>query len=198
MKNIAIFASGSGTNAENIIRWFENNPHYRVNLVLCNNPDAYVLTRAKNLNIKSISFLKKDLYENHFVEESLQQHNTDYIILAGFLLKMPITLTERYKDRIINIHPALLPKYGGKGMYGMNVHKAVIDNKETKSGITIHLVDEKYDNGHILFQSECTISKEETPESLAQKIHLLEQKHFPKEIEKYLMTQPGSDPFDDN
>lgn len=188
MKKIAIFVSGSGTNAENIIRHFNSgNPESdaRVTLVLSNRPDAYAITRAYKAGVPSVVFTKSMLEEGH-VEKILDDAGADYIILAGFLLKIPQSMISRYKDRIINIHPALLPSYGGKGMYGHHVHEAVIAAGEKESGITIHLVNEKYDDGKQLFQAKCRIDCDDTAETLAGKIHELEQRHFPSVIDSYI------------
>ena len=182
-KNIVVLASGSGTNAENIINFSKlDTSVFNVVSVMCNKADAYVLTRAKNHNIPSIVFGSKELKENRLTvngtemtfSDYLKEEKIEYIILAGFLLKIPTYLIEEYKGKILNIHPALLPNYGGKGMYGEHVHQAVIAAKEKKSGITIHIADEHYDHGQTIHQSECEISPEDTPETLAQKIHELE------------------------
>jgi len=183
---IAIFASGSGTNAENIVDYFKMDSHIKVSLILSNKNSAYVLERARKLNIKSAVFTPDQLNNSSFVDSILDEEKIDAIILSGFLLKVPDRLIAKYAGKIINIHPALLPKFGGKGMYGMKVHKAVIDSGDTQSGITIHLVDEYYDNGTILFQSTCNIEPGDTPESLAEKIHKLEYRYFPEVIGKYL------------
>ena len=183
---IAIFASGSGTNAENIVDFFKMDSHIKVSLILSNKNSAYVLERARKLNIKSAVFTPDQLNNSSFVDSILDEEKIDAIILSGFLLKVPDRLIAKYSGKIINIHPALLPKFGGKGMYGMKVHKAVIDSGDTQSGITIHLVDEYYDNGTILFQSTCNIEPGDTPESLAEKIHKLEYRYFPEVIGKYL------------
>lgn len=200
MKNLAIFASGNGTNAINIINFFNFNKKNNgsasmegqtanVRIVICNNENAYVLTRAAKAGIVSEVYGKEDLITSPSkVMERLSQLKTDYIILAGYLLKIPNELIERYKGRILNIHPALLPKFGGKGMYGEHVHKAVIAAGEKRSGITIHLVDEKYDNGRILFQAECSVEEGESPESLAAKIHSLEQRYFPQVIASFIKS----------
>ena len=185
---LAIFASGSGTNAENIINYFTGSTQCKIELVLCNKNNAYVLERAKNLGVESLVFSASQLNDSEMIDEQLHKREIDFLILAGFLLKVPDRLLEKYPSKIINIHPALLPSYGGKGMYGMNVHRAVIAAGEKESGITIHLVDEHYDNGKILFQAKCNISPEDTPEDLASKIHLLEQAHFPRVIEEYITT----------
>ncbi len=185
MKKIAILASGSGTNAEALIRHFENSDAGEISVVMSNKENAGVLERADRLGIPRSTFSKSDL-ESGSLGNQLNSLNIDFIILAGFLLKIPEELIAQFPDRIINIHPALLPKYGGKGMYGMNVHKAVIDNKESASGITIHLVNENYDEGRHLFQAEIDVEEEDTPESLAEKIHVLEHRHFPEVVEKYV------------
>lgn len=185
MKKIAIFASGSGTNAQNIITYFNSNSSIRTELVICNKPGAYVLERARNLGVESIVPTKEEL-QSEKILQILKEHKIDFIVLAGYLLKIPAILIHNYPGSIINIHPALLPKYGGKGMYGHYVHQAVVAAKEKESGITIHLVDEFYDNGQILFQATCPVSPADTAEDVAEKIHLLEQKHFPRVIEAYL------------
>lgn len=192
MINLAIFASGSGTNAENIINRFKKHPNISVSAIFSNKPDAYVIRRAKNHGIPYYTFNKEQLNDPNYIYHILDDHKTDYIILAGFLLKIPEKMVAEYRDRIINIHPALLPKYGGKGMYGMNVHKAVVEAGEKESGITIHLVDEKYDNGKILFQASCPVTPDDTPETLADKIHQLEQDNFPRVIEEF--SVPGTVP----
>ncbi len=188
MKNIVIFASGSGTNAQRIAEEFSQIPDIEVDRIYCNKPKAFVLQRAKNLDIPSFVFDREDFYCNGKVYEQLLSDNPDLIVLAGFLWLIPEDIIKKYKGRIINIHPALLPAYGGKGMYGMNVHNAVIANGEKTSGITIHLVNEKYDDGDILFQAKCVVSPKDTPESLAQKIHTLEHENFPRVIELYLRS----------
>ncbi len=189
MKRLAIFVSGSGTNAENIIVFFkkpENREIAQAAIVLSNKPDAYAITRAYNLQTPSYVFTKKML-EDGLVEKILELHRIDIVILAGFLLKIPEAMIRAYNGRIINIHPALLPSYGGKGMYGHHVHEAVIAAHEKESGITIHLVNEKYDDGKHLFQAKCSISENDTPDDLAAKIHELEQSHFPQVIRKYIV-----------
>jgi len=183
---IAIFASGSGTNAENIVDFFKMDSHIKVSLILSNKNSAYVLERARKLGVKSVVFTAEQLSNSTFVDSILAEEKIDAIILSGFLLKVPDRIIAKYSGKIINIHPALLPKFGGKGMYGMKVHKAVIESGDTESGITIHLVDEFYDNGTILFQSTCNVEPGDTPESLAEKIHKLEYRYFPEVIGKYL------------
>lgn len=186
MKNIAIFASGEGTNAQNIIEYFKNSKTINVALIVSNKSTANVLSRAKQANIPSLLINRVDFYENNKTIEQLRQFNIDFIILAGFLWMMPESLIKEYPDKIINIHPALLPKFGGKGMYGMKVHEAVINSKEKESGISIHYVNEQYDEGKVISQHRCYISDNETADTLAQKIHHLEYKYFPKVIEQIL------------
>ncbi len=182
MKRIVIFASGSGTNAENISRFFKQSSLASVVHILTNNKDAKVIERAKNLNINSLSFNRSEFLSEEKVLKFLNEE-ADLIVLAGFLWRIPAHIVEAFPNKIINIHPALLPNYGGKGMYGMNVHKAVVANKESETGITIHYVNEHYDEGAIIFQAKTAISPSDTPEDVANKIHILEQKHFPKVIE---------------
>ena len=190
MKNIAIFASGNGSNAESLTKYFNNGNTANVKLIVCNNKNALVLQRAKNLNIEALIMPKEHLCSENPVEllEILESRKIDYIILAGYLLKIPLALVNKYTHKIINIHPALLPKYGGKGMYGINVHKAVVEAKEKETGITIHLIDEIYDNGKIIFQTTCSVEPDDTPESVAKKISLLEQTYFPKVVEEYILS----------
>ncbi|MDD2491098.1 MAG: phosphoribosylglycinamide formyltransferase [Bacteroidales bacterium] len=186
--NIAIFASGSGTNAENLIKFFSGSKHIKIAVVMSNKNDAYVLERARKFGIPTYTFTSSELSSTSLVDQMLDSYKIEAIVLAGFLLKIPERILQILPDRILNIHPALLPKFGGKGMYGMNVHKAVIEAGEIESGITIHLVDGKYDNGVTLFQAKCEIGKNETPESLAEKIHKLEYSNFPKVVNEYLMN----------
>ncbi len=184
MKNIAIFASGSGTNAENIIKHFANHPDIRVVVVLSNNPKAGVLERAKKLEIPSFTFSREDFEQGSPVLKKLAEYHVDFIVLAGFLNIISEAFLNAYPEKVINIHPALLPKHGGKGMYGMRVHEAVIAAKDKKTGITIHYINEYYDNGEIIFQASCPVSAQDTPETVAQKVHALEYEHFPKVIER--------------
>ena len=184
MKRIAIFASGSGSNAENIITYFQNNKKAEVVLVLSNNPNALVLERAKKLGVQSLVFNKHQLNDSNWAVENLK--NLDLIVLAGFLWKFPEHLLENYENKVVNVHPALLPKYGGKGMYGMYVHEAVVENRETESGITIHYVNEHYDEGAIIFQAKCTITVKDTPSDVAAKIHELEMRYFPEIVQQIL------------
>ncbi len=185
-KKIVIFASGSGTNAENIIKYFQNYENICVVAVLSNNRSAGALKKAHDLNVKPLLFDKKSLYHSHDVLNILKDIDPDLIVLAGFLWLLPKRILRQFSNRIINIHPALLPNYGGKGMYGNRVHEAVIDNHDSESGISIHYVNEKYDEGKIIFQATIPLENNETPESLAQKIHQLEYRHFPEVIEHLL------------
>jgi phosphoribosylglycinamide formyltransferase-1 len=187
MKKIVIFASGSGTNAENIIKYFENKEIATVVAVFTNNPNAKVLERAKNFQVPTEIFSKEELSESKVLQK-INSLAPDLIVLAGFLLKLPKTMIESYPNTIINIHPALLPKYGGKGMYGMNVHKAIVENKEKETGITIHFVNENYDEGNVIFQKTVPLTGAETPDEIAEKIHELEQENFPDIIYKLLTS----------
>jgi phosphoribosylglycinamide formyltransferase-1 len=188
MINIAIFASGSGSNAENIIKYFKDNKNIHVKLIVSNKSDAYVLERAKKLNIQSAIFNKTDFNESEKVIETLKANNINFIVLAGFLLKVPQNIIDAFPNKIINIHPALLPKFGGKGMYGDNVHKAIIQAKETESGITIHYINENYDEGNIIFQAKCEVLPTDTYQNVADKVHELEYQYFPKTIEKTILS----------
>jgi len=184
-KKLAIFASGAGSNAQKIIDHFKNSDIATVSLVVCNKPGAGVLAIADREGIEQL-LISKEQYRTDGYARILSQKGIDFIILAGFLLKIPQALIEAYPGKIVNIHPALLPAYGGKGMYGAFVHQAVITNQEKQSGITIHYVDEHYDHGDVIFQATCTIEPGDDPETLAQKIHLLEHRHFPEVIEQVL------------
>lgn len=186
MKRIVIFASGSGSNAENLIRFFHNRDNVSVIQVLTNNPRAKVLDRCKNLNVSALCFNRMAFSKTNDVLNLLTVSKPDLIVLAGFLWKIPQSIISEFPSKIINIHPALLPKYGGKGMYGMHVHEAVINNKEKETGITIHYVNENYDEGAIIFQSKCDVLDSDSVEDVAAKIHLLEMEHFPKVVEKLL------------
>lgn len=186
MYNIAIFASGSGTNTKAIIEYFSSKNLQPVKLILSNNKDAFVLQRAKQYNIKGISFNREIFYKTNVIAKILEAEKIDFIVLAGFMWLVPIYLLQRYRNKIINIHPALLPKFGGKGMYGMHVHEAVIAKGEKESGITIHYVNDEYDKGKIILQVKCFVQPDDTAESLAQKVHELEYEHYPKVIESII------------
>lgn len=183
MINIAIFASGNGSNAQRIADFFSDHNNIRICKIYCNNPKAYVLERAANLDIPAMVFSKPDFTVPGPVSESLKNDRTDWIILAGFLWLIPAHIVKLFPNKIVNIHPALLPNYGGKGMYGPKVHEAVISNGESTSGITIHYVNEKYDDGQIIFQASCNIAPSETTDSLASKIHELEYEYYPSVIQ---------------
>lgn len=187
MINIAILASGNGTNAQQISEYFAGSDKVCVKCIIYNRKDAYVAERAKNLGIPAHYFCRKDFYENGNVMQYLKEQQIDWVILAGFLWLVPEDMLAAYPNHIINIHPALLPNYGGKGMYGHHVHEAVIANHEKESGITIHIVDNRYDCGTTLFQAKCTLTDEDTPDTLAEKIHLLEKAYFPVVIEKTVL-----------
>lgn len=184
--HIAILASGDGTNAQNIIEYFAGHQQIEVSLVGTNKPQAGVLDRARKLEVETLIFDRASMSDTDGLLADLESRNIDYLILAGFLLKIPTHLIEAFPDRMINIHPALLPKYGGKGMYGMHVHRAVKENKETETGITIHLVNEHYDQGAILFQAKVELTDDDSPEDIAAKIHELEYQHYPKVIEQVI------------
>lgn len=185
-KNIAIFASGSGTNAENIIRHFQGNKDVNVALVVSNKPDAYVLVRAANLHVPSLTLTREEFARGEELARLMKERGIDFIVLAGFLLRVPEALIEAYPGRIVNIHPALLPKYGGKGMYGDRVHRAVVEAGERESGITIHLIDEQYDRGTTVFQAKCSVLPGDTPDDVARKVHALEYAHYPEVIGQLL------------
>lgn len=181
MKRIFIFASGSGSNAENIIQFFNTTKTAKVTKVLCNNKRAKVFERSEKLNVKCLYFTKNDFYATDTILNSLKKE-ADVIILAGFLWRIPQNIVDAFPKKIINIHPALLPKYGGKGMYGMHIHKAVKENNEKETGITIHYVNGNYDEGAVIFQSKIALNSQDTPATIAEKVHLLEQHYFPKVI----------------
>lgn len=181
MQRLVILASGSGSNAENIINYFKNSTSVQISCVLSNRKNAGVFERCKRLGVACFYYPKEDFLTNGTVLTLLTK-TADYIILAGFLLKISESIVAAFPDKIINIHPALLPKYGGKGMYGMHVHRAVKENHEEETGITIHFVNEYYDDGAIIFQAKTRVAKEDSPEDIAQKVHLLEYKYFPKVI----------------
>lgn len=184
VKKIAVFASGSGTNAQNIIRYFVENESVKVDSLWSNNPDAYALTRAAALGVDTFVFNRKQFYETDEVAQKLKNRSIDLIVLAGFLWLVPQHLIDNFQ--IINIHPALLPRYGGKGMYGLKVHQAVVENQEKETGISIHFVNPEYDEGELVFQAKCPVLPTDTPEVVAQKVHELEYKYFPVVIEQLL------------
>ncbi|TYB74080.1 phosphoribosylglycinamide formyltransferase [Bizionia gelidisalsuginis] len=189
MKRIVIFASGGGTNAENLITFFHNSDNASVIQVLTNNPCAKVLERCKKLKISALSFNKIAFTETEDVLNILKASQPDLIVLAGFLWKFPENIIAEFPDKVINIHPALLPKYGGKGMFGKHVHEAVVKNKEIETGITIHHVNENYDDGAIIFQAKCEVKTTDSANDVAEKIHNLEMKHFPLVVEKLLTSE---------
>ena len=186
MKRIVIFASGSGTNAENLIEFFHNSDNASVIQVLTNNPHAKVLERAKKLKVSALSFNRIALFQTEDVLNILKASKPDLIVLAGFLWKFPQNILNAFPNKVINVHPALLPKYGGKGMYGAHVHEAVVANNEKETGITIHYVNEHYDEGAIIFQAKCDVNTNDSAEDVAIKIHELEMKHFPRVVDKLL------------
>jgi len=188
MKHIAIFASGAGSNAKQIIEYFSNHPVVQVAMVVCNKPGAGVLDIAAQYHIPALLIEKEQFFRGDAYVDELKEAKIDFIILAGFLWKIPSALIQAYPNRIINIHPALLPKYGGKGMYGQFVHEAVLAAKEAESGITIHIVDELYDHGQTIFHASCSVLPGDTPATLAQRIHALEHKHYPEVIEQFIMN----------
>lgn len=185
---LAIFASGSGTNAEAIMNHFANHDSIVVSKIFSNNADAFVLERAKKFNIPTTVFNKQELRSEEFLNRLIKE-GFDLIILAGFMWLVPGRIVSAFENRIINIHPALLPAYGGKGMYGHFVHEAVLVNKEKESGISIHFVNEKYDEGDIIFQAKCPVEESDTPDSLANRIHKLEHQHYPEIIEKICLEK---------
>jgi phosphoribosylglycinamide formyltransferase-1 len=185
-KNIAVFASGTGTNAANIIQYFSDQQTANVALIISNNANAGVLKIAEVNNIRSLIIQKEKFFKGDAYMPELKNASINFIVLAGFLWKIPSLIINEYRNKIINIHPALLPKFGGKGMYGNAVHEAVLSAKEKQSGITIHFVDELYDNGKTIFQTTCPVYENDTTETLAKRIHELEYKYFPKVIEELI------------
>lgn len=186
MKKIAIFASGAGTNAARILEKFRNHDEARVALVVCNRPGAGVVSVAAQYEVPVV-FVEQNNFRNDGYLNDLVAHKIDFLVLAGFLWKIPETLIKAFSNKIINIHPALLPKYGGKGMYGLRVHQAVIDNGDKESGISIHYVDEVYDNGEIIFQKTCPVLPEDTAISLAERVSALEHKYYPEIIKSLVL-----------
>ena len=193
MKNLVIFASGSGSNAENIIRYFASKPDFCVKKIYCNVPGAYVLERARQLQVPACVFTREEFRNPDKLLRRLQDEGTDFIVLAGFLWLVPPCITAAYSNRIVNIHPALLPAYGGKGMYGHHVHEAVLAAGEQQSGITIHYVNDRYDSGDIIFQATCPVLPGDTPDTLATRVHDLEYEHFPRVIEEAALKATGGE-----
>ncbi len=187
-KKIVIFASGSGTNAQNIIEYFEDHGIIEVAMVFSNKKDAYVLERAAKFNVPTVVFDRKTFYDTTDILQILLKNEISFIILAGFLWLIPQIIIKSFPNRIVNIHPALLPKYGGKGMYGKYVHQVVLESGDKESGITIHYVNEEYDKGDIIFQTRCEVKPEDDPETLAQRVHQLEYIYYPKIIEKLALA----------
>jgi phosphoribosylglycinamide formyltransferase 1 len=194
-KNIAIFASGEGTNAQRIIDYFKSSDKITVALVVSNKSTAPVLKRAENAKIPTLILSKETFYQSDQIVEELRSAKIDLIVLAGFLWMIPENLVKAFTNKIVNIHPALLPKFGGKGMFGMNVHKAVVSAKEKQSGISIHYVNEHYDEGKIISQHSCEINENDTPETVAEKIRKLEHEFFPRIIEKILLNEQEEENF---
>ncbi|WP_031526647.1 phosphoribosylglycinamide formyltransferase [Dyadobacter crusticola] len=189
MKRIAIFASGSGTNAEKISEYFSEREDVEVSLIFTNNPMAGVIKRACNLQIPVVFFDKRTFYQTGKIPQILENERIDLVVLAGFMMLVPAMLVNAFPNKIINIHPALLPKYGGKGMYGEFVHEAVVNAGELQSGITIHYVNENYDEGDIIFQATCDVAPTDTAEDVAAKVHVLEYEHYPRVIDELLARQ---------
>lgn len=186
--NIAIFASGSGSNAENIAKYFQNSDSNNISLIISNKPEAYVLERAKLLGIDALYMNKEKLNQESSMMAVLKFYKIEFIVLAGYLKLIPEFLIDNYPNKIINIHPALLPKFGGKGMYGMRVHETVVESKETETGITIHYVNSKYDEGNTIAQHKCVVLPTDTAQDVADKIHILEMDNFPKVIEELTLN----------
>ncbi len=183
---LAVFASGAGSNAQRLVEYFEQTSSAKVVSILSNNPQAGALVRANSLGVESFVFSREEFYQTPKVLEYLKAKQIDWVILAGFLWLVPVSLLKAYPHKVINLHPALLPKFGGKGMYGMNVHKAVVAAHETETGITIHYANEHFDEGEIIYQAKCTVAPTDTPEHIAEKIHQLEHTFFPTVIEQII------------
>lgn len=192
-RNIAIFASGNGTNAENIIKYFSGNKDIKVKIVMANKTDAFVLERAHRLGIPTLYINREQWADATHILTLLHEQQINFIVLAGFLARIPDALLHAYPNRIVNIHPSLLPKFGGKGMYGNKVHEAVVAAGETESGITIHYLNEHYDEGQIIAQYRCPVMPNDTPQDVATRVHALEYEYYPKVIEQLLMTLPATD-----
>ena len=187
-QNIAIFASGEGSNAQLLFDYFKNIADVNVSILVCNRKDAGVFARAKNANVKSLYLPKKEFYESNTLIESLDANAVDFIVLSGFLLKIPTEIVQKYQNRIINIHPSLLPKHGGAGMYGMHVHSAVKEAQDKESGISIHLVNEVYDDGEIIFQASCDIFPTDDTDTIKNKVQKLEHEHFAPAVHRYIQA----------
>lgn len=186
MKKIVVFASGNGSNFQNIADTISEDNNIQIALLICNKQDAFVMQRAGKMNIPSMLINKESFYQSEDVLNVLKTINPDLIVLAGFLWLIPENIIDAFDRKIINIHPALLPKYGGKGMYGMHVHRAVAENKEPESGISVHYVSKEYDAGDLIFQAKCKLFTSDTPEVIANKVHKLEYDYFPKIIANLL------------
>lgn len=189
---LAILASGSGSNAETICTYFSKRPDVEVCLVVSNNADAFVHQRAKRVGVESITLDKSVLADSDLFLKILRTYRVDFVVLAGYMVKIPLGVVQAFHNRMVNIHPSLLPKFGGKGMFGNRVHQAVVEAKETQSGISIHLVNEHYDEGSIVFQATCPVFSSDLAEDVAQKVHQLEHLHYPKVIDQLLLTEFGS------
>lgn len=189
--NIAIFASGGGSNAEAIIRYFQNHPHIKIRLIVSNKASAGVLQRATNHGINTLLLRRHDFYDQKNTDRQLKQAGIDLIVLAGFLWLVPAYLIAAFPNKILNIHPALLPQYGGKGMYGHHIHQAVFDHGEKETGMTVHLVNEQYDEGQILLQARCRITAADTPTTIAAKVLKLEHRYYPVVVEQVAMEEVG-------
>lgn len=187
-KRMVVFASGNGTNFHNIALYFVDKKHIQIELLIGNKPDAYVFERAKQWHIPSLLIDRESFYQANKILNVLKEINPDLIVLSGFLWLMPENIIEAFSQKIINIHPALLPKYGGKGMYGMHVHRAVANNKEKETGISIHYVNNEYDKGDLILQAKCKLTPKDTPETIAEKVHQLEYAYFPSTIEQLLTS----------
>jgi len=188
---VTLFASGSGTNAENCMRYFQEHPHIDINLIVTNNPNAGVLEKAKKYDVPSMVFIKKDWENDTMILTSLEQHHTAFIVLAGFLMLLPADIVRAYSGRIINIHPALLPRFGGKGMFGRHIHDALIAAGDTETGITIHEVDEVYDRGKIIFQKKIPVETNDTAQTIEKKVRQLEYYYLPRVIESLISKPPA-------
>ncbi len=187
---LAIFASGTGTNAEKIMEYFADRPDVSVALVVSNKANAGVLARARRFGVPTMVIDRATFYESEDILKTLNQYGIDFVVLAGFLWLVPAYLVKAFRGRMVNIHPALLPRYGGKGMYGMHVHRAVVADGERETGITIHYVNERYDEGDIVFQARCPVDPDDTPEDVARKVHALEHAHYPRVIDQLLQRLP--------